>query len=200
MHACMHAYNSPITVPDATSSGPSTSVGSRPVSGCEQHVFVHTEGNVIFSFALCWRSSLPSVLKRKTEKARCSLPRGRSGQKMCVSYLLSVPTPTIRSRQVARPVRYAVRACAFAFVLACACARVWGGGGHQSCSDTLLIAKTEQLWRQGANESSRAGRKTTDDIVVHVEQNTLVLLHEVDLRQALAAPCLSGLRCHVKHG
>ena len=161
-------------------SGPSISVGSRPVSGCEQHVFVHTDGNVIFSFALCrgearkretsagfvtafsapkcsrattppmqgercccgigqpqrihadlvtpldacpaasappdtaepaaeqggtpargchartrsptcWRRSLPSVLKRKTENARWSLPRGRSGQKTCVSYLLSVP-------------------------------------------------------------------------------------------------------------
>jgi hypothetical protein len=34
-------------------SGPSISVGSRPVSGCEQHVFVHTDGKVIFSFALC---------------------------------------------------------------------------------------------------------------------------------------------------
>ena len=52
---------------------------------------VQTDGNVIFSFALCWRRSLPSELKSITEKARCSLPRGRSGQKMCVSYLLSVP-------------------------------------------------------------------------------------------------------------
>lgn len=54
-------------------------------------MLVQTDGKVIFSFALCWRRSLPSELKSITEKARCSLPRGRSGQKMCVSYLLSVP-------------------------------------------------------------------------------------------------------------
>jgi hypothetical protein len=44
----------------------------------------------------CWRRSLPSVLKRKTENARWSLPRGRSGQKTCVSYLLSVPAAAPR--------------------------------------------------------------------------------------------------------
>jgi hypothetical protein len=107
-------------VPASTSSGPSTSEGSSPennlwrhhcgnvlydnillnskmfqqiipVSGCVQQVLVQTEGNVIFSFARCWRRSLPSELKRNTDKARCSFPRGRSGQKMCVSYLLSAP-------------------------------------------------------------------------------------------------------------
>lgn len=85
------AFLTPITVPFATSSGESSSGGTHPVRGCEQQVLVHTSGKVIFSFARCCSRSLPLSSKRNTEKARWSFARGRSGQKIWDSYLLSYP-------------------------------------------------------------------------------------------------------------
>ena len=41
----------PRTLPSAMPSGVSTSVGSYPYSGCEQHVLVHSDGNVILVLA-----------------------------------------------------------------------------------------------------------------------------------------------------
>lgn len=50
---------------------PISSRSPATAKGCEQQVLVHMAGNVIFSSARFWSSSLPvSGWKRKTEKAR----------------------------------------------------------------------------------------------------------------------------------
>ncbi len=46
----------------------------RDAQGCEQHVFVHMSGKVIFSVARCWSSNSFLSLNKKTEKARCKRP------------------------------------------------------------------------------------------------------------------------------
>jgi hypothetical protein len=108
------AYLTPRTIPDDTSSGPSTSSFSIPCNGWEQQVFVHTFGNVIFVDALFCNSNLvgdPSsvVSKRKTENARWSIPRGVSWEKTWDSLFDAEPMTlsfVSRTRTVSRSMNW----------------------------------------------------------------------------------------------
>lgn len=82
-----------------------------------------------------------------------------SGQKMCDSYLLSWPGMT---------------------------------GGEKGQSESVCSAPEKQ-WRESAvyclwTRVLFRRRDRTDDIVIHVEENALILVHKVNLALALSGP------------
>mmetsp|Transcript_3060 Transcript_3060/g.7625 ORF Transcript_3060/g.7625 Transcript_3060/m.7625 type:complete len:206 (+) Transcript_3060:117-734(+) len=148
----------------------STSLGTAPWSGCEQHALVHTEGKVIFEAARLVSNIRPSVSKRKQENARCRQPRGVAAEKECASRFDMAPetrseesTRTSWSRSImsvcVMPAPYAL----LATIVDTSPER--GGGTHDTAAESRgsaqqpgrAHAQAPRVWRAKRSSSGQRG-------------------------------------------